>query len=187
MQQEYAFSERRACRVMTMAVTTYRYRSLRTDEPLRTKLVELAREKPRFGYRRLQVLLQRSGEHVNHKRLHRVYREAGFPNMHDSSKPMKDLRRSWAKAVKDAGLQHFWLYDLRHTMASRLAQSGVSPIFMEQIIGHANARILKIYARANAEHRRDAIHKLADLRTDQARRQEAPGKVANISSEGQKL
>jgi len=63
---------------MTMAVTTYRYRSLRTDEPLRTRLVELAREKPRFGYRRLQVLLRRSGEQVNHKRLHRVYREAGL-------------------------------------------------------------------------------------------------------------
>jgi putative transposase len=78
VQGEYAFSERRACRVMTMAVTTYRYHSLRTDEPLRTRLVELAREKPRFGYRRLQVLLQRSGEHVNHKRLHRVYREAGL-------------------------------------------------------------------------------------------------------------
>jgi putative transposase len=61
-----------------MAVTTYRYRSQRTDEPLRTRLVELAREKPRFGYRRLQVLLQRSGEQVNHKRLHRVYREAGL-------------------------------------------------------------------------------------------------------------
>ena len=78
MQQEYAFSERRACRLVTMAVTTYRYRSLRTDEPLRTRLVELAREKPRFGYRRLQVLFERSGEHVNHKRLHRVYREAGL-------------------------------------------------------------------------------------------------------------
>ena len=78
VREKYAFSERRACRVMTMAVTTYRYRSLRTDEPLRTRLAELAREKPRFGYRRLQVLLQRSGEHVNHKRLHRVYREAGL-------------------------------------------------------------------------------------------------------------
>jgi len=78
VQQEYAFSERRACRLMTMAVTTYRYRSLGSDEPLRTKLVELAREKPRFGYRRLHVLLRRSGEQVNHKRLHRVYREAGL-------------------------------------------------------------------------------------------------------------
>ena len=44
----------------------------------RTQLVELAREKPRYGYRRLQVLLQRGGERVNHKRVHRVYREAGL-------------------------------------------------------------------------------------------------------------
>ena len=78
MEQDYAFSERRACRVMMLAVTTYPYQSRRSDEPLRTKLVELAREKPRFGYRRLQVLLRRSGEHVNHKRLHRIYREAGL-------------------------------------------------------------------------------------------------------------
>jgi putative transposase len=41
-------------------------------------LVELAREKPRFGYRRLHVLLQRGGTRVNHKRVHRVYREAGL-------------------------------------------------------------------------------------------------------------
>ena len=40
--------------------------------------MELAREKPRFGYRRLHVLLGREGEQVNHKRVHRVYREAGL-------------------------------------------------------------------------------------------------------------
>jgi putative transposase len=74
----YVVSERRVCGLMGMAVTTYRYRSQRTDEPLRTRLVELARSKPRFGYRRLQVLLQRGGELVNHKRVHRVYREAGL-------------------------------------------------------------------------------------------------------------
>ena len=61
-----------------MAVSSYRYQSRRCDEPLRTRLVELAREKPRFGYRRLHVLLGRSGEHVNHKRVHRVYRAAGL-------------------------------------------------------------------------------------------------------------
>ena len=78
VREKYAFSERRACRVMRMAVTTYRYRSQRSDEPLRTRLVELAREKPRFGYRRLHVLLGRAGEHVNHKRVHRVYCGAGL-------------------------------------------------------------------------------------------------------------
>ena len=78
MRQDYAFSERRACGLMTMAVSSYRYPTRRNDEPLRTRLVELAREKPRFGYRRLHILLGRSGEHVNHKRVHRVYREAGL-------------------------------------------------------------------------------------------------------------
>ena len=75
---QYVASERRVCGLMGMAVASYRYRTTRTDEPLRTKLVELAREKPRFGYRRLHVLLGRSGEHVNHKRVHRIYREAGL-------------------------------------------------------------------------------------------------------------
>jgi putative transposase len=56
----------------------YRYETKRTDEPLRARLMELAREKPRFGYRRLHVLLGRSGEQVNHKRVHRIYREAGL-------------------------------------------------------------------------------------------------------------
>jgi putative transposase len=78
MKKEYAFSERRACRLVMVAVSTYRYKTRRSDEPLRTRLVQLAREKPRFGYRRLHVLLRRSGEHVNHKRLHRIYREAGL-------------------------------------------------------------------------------------------------------------
>jgi putative transposase len=78
LREEYAASERRVCGLLTMAVSSYRYRTKRSDEPLRTQLVELARAKPRFGYRRLQVLLQRSGEQVNHKRVHRVYREAGL-------------------------------------------------------------------------------------------------------------
>lgn len=78
VRQEYAFSQRRACRLMTVAVSSYRYESRRSDEGLRQRLVELAHEKPRWGYRRLHVLLRRSGEEVNHKRVHRVYREAGL-------------------------------------------------------------------------------------------------------------
>jgi putative transposase len=75
---EYAASERRVCGLMGMAVSSYRYQTTRCDDELRTRLVELAREKPRFGYRRLHVLLFRAGEAVNHKRVHRVYREAGL-------------------------------------------------------------------------------------------------------------
>src|SRR5258706_4957136 len=42
---------------------------------LREQLIRLARQKPRYGYRRLGVLLDRSGQRVNHKRLYRIYRE----------------------------------------------------------------------------------------------------------------
>jgi putative transposase len=61
-----------------MAVSSYRYRARGAEEDLRSKLVSLAREKPRFGYRRLHVLLQRDGVRVNHKRIYRLYREAGL-------------------------------------------------------------------------------------------------------------
>src|SRR5258706_9177168 len=64
---KYAASERRVCGLMTMAVSSYRYRTTRSDEPLRTRLVELAREKPRFGYRRVQGFFGGGGEDGKHK------------------------------------------------------------------------------------------------------------------------
>jgi putative transposase len=61
-----------------MAVGSYRYQTRRCDQPLQDQLVQLAREKPRFGYRRLHVLLRRGGERINHKRLYRIYRQASL-------------------------------------------------------------------------------------------------------------
>jgi putative transposase len=42
---------------------------------LRERLRTLAKERGRFGYRRLHVMLRREGFVVNHKRLFRIYRE----------------------------------------------------------------------------------------------------------------
>ena len=41
-------------------------------------MLALARERPRYGYRRLHVLLRREGYEVNHKRVHRIYRREGL-------------------------------------------------------------------------------------------------------------
>lgn len=69
-------SERRACRVIGCQRMTVRYRSRRRADPkLRERLVALARERRRFGYRRLLIFLRREGFVVNHKRLFRLYRE----------------------------------------------------------------------------------------------------------------
>jgi putative transposase len=52
------------------------YRSRRGDDAaLRAKLVALAAQRRRFGYRRLTVLLRRGGTLVNHKKVYRLYRE----------------------------------------------------------------------------------------------------------------
>ena len=76
--EQYRASQQRICGLMQIAVSSYRYRSTRSDAALRERLVELARKKPRWGYRRLHILLTGSGERVNHKRVFRVYREAGL-------------------------------------------------------------------------------------------------------------
>lgn len=65
-------SARRVCGLMKLAEASYRYVSRRNDGPLRERLRAAAREKPRWGYRRLQIVLDQNGEHVNHKRIYRV-------------------------------------------------------------------------------------------------------------------
>lgn len=72
-------SERRACKLAGCDRMTARYRSRRPDDPrLRERLVAIARERRRFGYRRLHVMLRREGFVVNHKRVFRIYREEGL-------------------------------------------------------------------------------------------------------------
>ncbi len=66
----HEMSERRACKVTGCDRMTVRYRSRRPDDPqLRERLLAFARERRRFGYRRLLIFLRREGFVVNHKRL----------------------------------------------------------------------------------------------------------------------
>jgi putative transposase len=54
-----------------------RYKSCKAgaDELVRDRLRCLAQERPRFGWRRLKILLKREKIVMNHKRLRRIYRE----------------------------------------------------------------------------------------------------------------
>jgi putative transposase len=77
---EYQRSERHACRLMGLGRSTHRYRARKAarDAELRTRLKELAARRMRFGYRRLTAMLVREGVAANHKRVYRLYREAGL-------------------------------------------------------------------------------------------------------------
>jgi putative transposase len=76
---EFSYSERAACKLLGIDRTSYRYEPKPDrNEKLRQDLNELARQKPRYGYRRLHVLLRRRGWAVNHKRLYRLYRQGNL-------------------------------------------------------------------------------------------------------------
>ena len=99
MQAETPISQRRACCLvgLSRSVCAYRAQQLRADEQLSRRLVELAGERKRFGYRRLHVLLHREGHEINHKKTYRLYREAKLA--------MRRRKRRRGIAVERAQLQ----------------------------------------------------------------------------------
>ena len=72
--KEFHYSERQACKLLLLDRTTYRYQP-RPDHnaELREKLIALARQTPRYGYRRLWVLLERGGFPASPQRVYRIY------------------------------------------------------------------------------------------------------------------
>ena len=75
----YQVSERRACKLLGMDRGSYRYEP-RPDHnaKLREALVSLARQKPRYGYRRLHALLERRDHPASVMRIYRLYRKEGL-------------------------------------------------------------------------------------------------------------
>jgi len=78
MRERTKISIRRACRLagVSRTVLGYEPKPNAENEGLTARMIELAHERRRFGYRRLHVLLRREGVHANHKRVQRLYRLA---------------------------------------------------------------------------------------------------------------
>jgi putative transposase len=113
-QECFGLSQRRACRLVDTARATVRYQCRRRgdDEPLRNRLRQLAEQRPRFGYRRLHVLLRREGIVVNHKRIERLYREEGLAVRRRSRKSVVRVLRGRPAVPQRANEQ--WALDFLH-------------------------------------------------------------------------
>lgn len=108
----FEISERRACGLFEVWRSSCRYQAQPDrDAGLREQLTKLAHERPRFGYRRLGVLLEREGEHVNHKRLFRVYRASGLSVKRNRRKKL--LRTGVSQPVL-TGPNQEWSLDFVH-------------------------------------------------------------------------
>lgn len=78
MRAKTGISERRACQLVTLSRTVLHYQPLVSadTQALHDRIVALAGEYRRFGYRRIHIGLRREGRQVNAKRVYRLYRLA---------------------------------------------------------------------------------------------------------------
>jgi putative transposase len=111
---KFSISERRACRALSQPRSTQRY-SPNTDEAnqrLLTRIIELATQYGRYGYRRITAILQLEGWRVNHKKVERIWRQEGL------KVPKRQPKRSrlWLNdgsciRLKPEYKNHVWSYD----------------------------------------------------------------------------
>jgi transposase InsO family protein len=76
---EQGISERRALRLIGMSASAYRYQPVADrNSVLKEKIVALAQRHRRYGAGMIYLKLRQAGEIVNHKRVDRLYAEAGL-------------------------------------------------------------------------------------------------------------
>ena len=72
-------SERRSLRIIEMSVSAYRYEPAQDRNcVLKEKIIALAQRHRRYGAGMIYLKLRQAGEMVNHKRVDRLYAEAGL-------------------------------------------------------------------------------------------------------------
>lgn len=70
-----------------------------------------------------------------------------------AAKPVKSIKRGFARAVRDAGLNDVSPHVLRHTAAVHMAEAGISMDEISQYLGHSETRITAaVYARYSPSH-----------------------------------
>lgn len=117
--ERHGLSERRRCRLVGTSRAMVRYRPRRpSDDELRALLVRFAGERRRWGYRRLAILVRRTGMHVNDKRVLRVYRLAGLA-VRSRKKKLRSVARPPQPVVVPTRCNHWWAMDfLRDALAT---------------------------------------------------------------------
>ena len=104
-----------ACRALGLARSTYYRRSEESAEKResRERIVAVSQEHPRYGYRRVTVVLGRTGKKVNAKRVRRVRRAEGL----GVSKRQHKMRRvgvSSGQRQKAQKPRQVWSWDFVH-------------------------------------------------------------------------
>ena len=104
-------SLRRTCALLSVARSTIGYESTlaKRDAPVVAAMRELAAQYPRFGYRRIQVFLERRGMLMSADRAHRIWRRAGLQV--PRRRPRRRVALHRPRPLPASGANHVWAYD----------------------------------------------------------------------------
>ncbi len=83
-----------------------------------------------------------------------------FPKLNDPNSPLPNINQAHKRAIKQAGLRRFRLYDLRHTWASRAAMSGMDLVSLAALLGHSKIVLVQRYAHPTEQHQAEAMRRL---------------------------
>ncbi|MCB9839001.1 MAG: site-specific integrase [Phycisphaeraceae bacterium] len=78
-------------------------------------------------------------------------------------KPISSVKKSFGRAVEQAGLREVTPYTLRHTGATLMAAAGVPLRQIAGMLGHTEARTTEIYAKHHPDFLKDATAAIEDL------------------------
>jgi len=85
------------------------------DRPLVQRMLELVKDHPRFGYRRIWALLRREGWRVNRKRIYRLWRQQGLKVPRRRKKKRRLGHKGNGCATRRAlARNHVWAWDFIH-------------------------------------------------------------------------
>jgi integrase len=88
-----------------------------------------------------------------------------FPSKSSTEKPIGSVRKAHDKAVENAGISdHFRLYDLRHTFATRAVAGGVDLPTLSAMLGHTSIQMTMRYVHPAEEQKKIAAGKLEAFR-----------------------
>ncbi|MCJ7507204.1 MAG: site-specific integrase [candidate division Zixibacteria bacterium] len=80
-----------------------------------------------------------------------------------NGRPFHNVRQSFTKALREAGINDFRFHDLRHTFASHLVMAGVDLLTVKELLGHKKIDTTLRYSHLSPSHKRSAIERLAFL------------------------
>ena len=114
VQEIFQVSERKVCRALEQPRSTQRYIKQKTkdEDSLTLRVMELASQYGRYGYRRITALLQQEGWGVNHKRVERLWRREGLKVPAKQPKRGRvGLNDGSCLRLKPEFPNHVWSYD----------------------------------------------------------------------------